>query len=120
MGTFAAKVAVAYAFRMIGPITRGDLDLVRILRNEFARSRRPLGFYAPPVAEVCRRFQTPDLPGSFIPNELLHIAPHGEVGASDPSNPRSRFITTCHTISDKMLKQMQKDQPREDDPAELP
>jgi hypothetical protein len=44
VGTFSSKIIVAYALRLIGPTTRGDLDLSRFLRNEFAHSRIRFGF----------------------------------------------------------------------------
>ena len=46
LSTFSSKI-LAYAFKIIGPITRFDLDLLRVLRNECAHSRIPVDFRTP-------------------------------------------------------------------------
>jgi hypothetical protein len=66
--SFASKTAMAYALKLIGPISRADLNLIRILRNEFAHSRKPFGFDAPEVKAVCDELKIPDLPGAYIPD----------------------------------------------------
>ncbi len=41
IGTFSSKIVVAYGLKLIGTTSRRDLDLIRVLRNEFAHSRMP-------------------------------------------------------------------------------
>jgi hypothetical protein len=60
LGTFGAKITAGYAFNWYGPETRHDLDLIRLMRNEFAHSRQSFGFLDPPVAAVCRQLRSPD------------------------------------------------------------
>jgi DNA-binding MltR family transcriptional regulator len=50
LGDFSSKIFVAFAFNMYGPETRHDLDLIRMLRNEWAHSRRSFGFATKEVA----------------------------------------------------------------------
>jgi hypothetical protein len=52
-GAFSDKIQIAYAFELIGPKTKHDLDLIRLLRNEFAHTRMPMRFTTPVVREVC-------------------------------------------------------------------
>jgi len=74
LGTFPSKTALAYAMGLIGPITRSDLDIIRLLRNEFAHSRRHFKFNTPQVAAVCARLKTPETPGFSIPYGYLSAA----------------------------------------------
>src|SRR5258708_26370800 len=69
VGTFSNKILIAYAFKLIGPMTRADLDLIRLLRNEFGHTRMPINFGTPEVHEVCKQFKIIDLRDSWI-NEV--------------------------------------------------
>ena len=60
LGSFGAKITAAYAFNWFGPETRHDLDLIRVMRNEFAHSRKSFGFTDDPVAAVCKQLKSPD------------------------------------------------------------
>jgi hypothetical protein len=105
LGNFSSKIAMAYAMGTIGPITRDDLDLVRLLRNGFAHTRKNLTFDMPVVTAVCARLKTPDLPGAFIPYGALRFTDklEGE-SVSDLTNPRTRYRSAVHTISSRMLQ----------------
>ena len=101
---FSAKIAMAYAFRLIGPITRFDLDLIRFIRNEFAHSRMPLTFQTAEVKAVCDHLRIVDFPGSLTPYGPLHRAPESELAVlTDKTQPKTRFICACHTISYRMI-----------------
>ncbi|MGH7097780.1 MAG: hypothetical protein ACREE4_09005 [Stellaceae bacterium] len=104
LGEFASKILIGYVFNLYGPDTRHDLDLVRLMRNEFAHSRRSFDFTTPEVAAVCTHLRSPDSPGAFIPHSWLQIVPHEELGdAADMRHPRTRYISTCHIISTRLL-----------------
>jgi hypothetical protein len=104
VGTFSSKIVVAYALRLIGSITRADLDLIRFLRNEFAHSRIPFRFTTPEVRAVCDRFQIIDLPGNFIPRGYLNRVPESELeAATDRTHPKTRFITECHSLAYRII-----------------
>jgi hypothetical protein len=102
LGTFASKIILTYALKLVGPITRHDLDLIRILRNEFAHSRKHFGFETPVVTEVCKHLQTPDLPDSTTPFGPFSRAIDGT--ESDKNHPRTRYRSACHTISVSLLR----------------
>jgi hypothetical protein len=102
--TFASKTALAYALKLIGPISRADLDLIQLLRNAFAHSRKPFGFDAPEVKAVCDELKIPDLPGAYIPDGFLERVPFEQLkAANDISNPRTRYISACHNLSYRLL-----------------
>ena len=79
LGTFSSKTILAFSIGVIGPISRRDLDLIRLLRNEFAHSRRHFKFSTPEVSEVCRHLQTPDQEGFYIPHGFLSAAGEHEL-----------------------------------------
>ena len=60
VGTFGARINVGYALAIFGQKTFHDLDLIRLIRNEFAHCRRPLRFELAVVKAVCDRLQIPD------------------------------------------------------------
>jgi hypothetical protein len=62
---------VAYAFKLIGSITRADLDLIKFLRNEFAHSRLPFDFKTPEVRAVCDQLKIVEVPGITIPHGYI-------------------------------------------------
>jgi hypothetical protein len=104
VGTFSAKITLAYALALIGPTTRFDLDLIRFLRNEFAHSRMSFGFGTSEVKAVCDQFKIVDLPGSTIPSGYISRAADGtREMVTDIREPKTRFIATCHSISYRML-----------------
>jgi hypothetical protein len=102
-GTFSAKIIVAYAFKLIGPMMRSDLTLIRLLRNEFAHSLMPIGFDTPEVHDVCKQFKIIDLPDSWINDEyLIRVAGLDRAAARDRNHPKTRFFTTCNEIAVRM------------------
>jgi DNA-binding MltR family transcriptional regulator len=58
--TFSAKIKIAEALGIIGPITRGDLDVIREIRNAFAHAQHSIGFSSDVVANVCKLIKMPD------------------------------------------------------------
>ena len=53
LATFARKSALAYALRIVGPVTRENLRIIRHIRNAFAHARIPIEFSTPEVAVMC-------------------------------------------------------------------
>lgn len=119
IGTFAAKIQIAYAFNLIGPITRHDLTIIRTLRNQFAHSRRPIRFSTPVVKIACGHLQLPDQPGVFISFRMLNSVPHRRLkAAADRSHPRTRFFTACNEIAQRIYRYRTDD--RDDPLNQLP
>ena len=59
LGTFSAKIKIAYAFGMIDKKIRDDCDRIRVLRNAFAHSRVPINFKTSAVTRGCSGFHAP-------------------------------------------------------------
>ncbi len=103
LGTLSAKIMLAYAMELIGPVTRHDLDLIRLLRNGFAHSRRHIDFDTPQTAAVCKHLKYPDLPGAFMQFTSLERAA-AELGKADLAKSGTRYRIACHTISSRLIK----------------
>ena len=104
VGTFSTRIVMAYALNLVGPLTRLDLDLIRILRNEFAHSRMPISFSTPEIRDVCAQFKVCDLRESQLPIGYLDRVSHGELNEhTGMTNPKARFVASCHSISYRML-----------------
>jgi DNA-binding MltR family transcriptional regulator len=56
LASFSARTKIAYAFNLIGPKTRSDLDRLRNLRNGFAHSQIVMSFDTPEVVAEIRKF----------------------------------------------------------------
>lgn len=104
----SAKNMIGYAFNWYGPETKKDIDLIRILRNEYAHSRRSFDFSAHEVTEFCKHLHSPDWPGVFIPHAYLASARHEELPiVTDKTHPRTRYVTACHNLSEHLLQNTQ-------------
>jgi hypothetical protein len=105
MGSFGSRINVGYALSIFGKKTQHDLDLVRLIRNEFAHCRLPLAFEIKQVSDVCANFQLPETEQSRKPL-ILNQLPNQEKWAKiwdDRSHPTMRFVTTCNTIANGLL-----------------
>jgi hypothetical protein len=106
--TFDRKISLAYALKLIGPVSRSDLDLIRFMRNQFAHSRLPLRFSTPEVGAVCAALQFPELPGVELPIGPLDLAAEMLMAkgmkVEDPRiDARSRYIMSCHNLAARVI-----------------
>ena len=65
LNTFSSKIEKSYAMGLIGPETRGVLEIVRKVRNFFAHYASQGGFDIPEVLAECRKIRTPRIRFSF-------------------------------------------------------
>jgi DNA-binding MltR family transcriptional regulator len=94
LGDFGAKIIISYALQFIGPVTKHDLDLIRLLRNGFAHSRIHFRFETPEVQAVCDHLELVNQFDIVVPRDYLRLVPSANV-----KEPRTRFICACHDIS---------------------
>ncbi len=62
LGTFSARIKATFALGLIDDHERGECDLIRRVRNEFAHRPHGVGFADPKIAALCGRLRS-DLPG---------------------------------------------------------
>jgi DNA-binding MltR family transcriptional regulator len=63
LATFSAKIDVAYALGIVGKRSRGDLHLIRKIRNEFAHTAEQTRFGTHEIASRCAGLW---LPANFL------------------------------------------------------
>jgi DNA-binding MltR family transcriptional regulator len=59
LGTFSAKIDLAYSLGIYGEKTYRELNMIRKIRNEFAHILGPLNFNSPDVENRCRELWFP-------------------------------------------------------------
>lgn len=100
LGSFGAKIQICYALKLIGPTTRHDLTIIRVLRNQFAHSRKPIRFSTDVVKTACQHLSIPDLPGVTLSFSMVDKTPRRRLKAAiDKDHPRTRFFTACNEIA---------------------
>ncbi|HEY4345225.1 MAG TPA: hypothetical protein VGN05_12820, partial [Parvibaculum sp.] len=114
LSSFSSMINLGYALNVLGPITRNDLVIIKFVRNEFAHSRMPFDFKTPELGEVCSHLEIIDQLGATAPMGYLDLAPQEELEAAmDITNPKTRFIATCHHIAYRIS--VKRDGPKEGD-----
>jgi hypothetical protein len=85
---------MAYALRVIGPVSRSNLRIIRLVRNAPAHAKIPIAFDTPEVAAMCADLKMVD------PMEQgIDMAPQ-QVGLL----PRSLFAIVCNHTSFLLYK----------------
>jgi hypothetical protein len=59
LASMASRIQIAYAFGIIGPITRRDLTNIGKIRNAFAHSIAEIHFNTPSVRDLCGELKLP-------------------------------------------------------------
>jgi DNA-binding MltR family transcriptional regulator len=62
LASFAAKIDVCYALKLIEQDTYEDLAVIREIRNHFAHSTEITDFNTAPVQAICNKFKKKDEP----------------------------------------------------------
>jgi DNA-binding MltR family transcriptional regulator len=99
VGTFSNRIAIAYALGIFKRQTHHDLNIIRALRNAFAHQRKPMRFSTPQIAGMCEHLFIPDIAGvAHAPHAFYELSKDLEA-AVDKTNPKTRYVTACHSIA---------------------
>jgi hypothetical protein len=120
LGTFASKVNLAYALSIFGPKSYHDLGLIRLMRNEFAHSRKPATFETTEVGQVCLHLQIPDTDIAMFPDAYWRNTDEEFLRPIETTNAKRRFLICCHTIACRLLEFGHRNEKRPLDSSELP
>ena len=91
LGTFDAKIKIAFALGIIGPDTRELLNSIRKIRNAFAHAQRPIKFSTAEVDSVVKTMGTPKMRKPNL-SSIWEIPDLKE-------QPRATFIRICNAVS---------------------
>lgn len=94
LSDLSSRIKLAYAFRVVGPKTRDDLEHIRAIRNAFAHSIMPVGFEIKEVSDIC------DLLFTHNDLGLLSVWVNG-------NSPRARYINTTLSLGSKLKQKIQ-------------
>ena len=106
LGTFSSQIAVAYAVRLIGPITRNDLEIIKTIRNGVAHTRRKFTFSLLEVMGICKFLKTPDVGSKWIDVRYIETitGKRPEIGDRfDDNSAKTKFAASVHTITMNMI-----------------
>jgi DNA-binding MltR family transcriptional regulator len=88
LGTFSARTKLVYLLDMVEPTARKDLDLIRVIRNDFAHRRDNLRFTTQSIRDRCRQ---------------LHGATACRLGGLMLRSPRQRFVVTAYFLAEYLM-----------------
>jgi hypothetical protein len=91
LSDFSGKILMASALRLIGPIARLDLDIIRHVRNAFAHSLINVSFATPEIMETCDRLKKPPEIETFRP--LFRF-----------DTPRHKYAYTCEWLYSQFIR----------------
>jgi hypothetical protein len=110
LSSLSAKIKMAYAMSLIGPVTRHDLDLIRYIRNEFAHSKIHFDFETPEVKPCCDALTIMDRKDKSATGAIIVYAgdekgdcTRVETIIHDVEDPKNRFMLTCNSLAHRML-----------------
>jgi hypothetical protein len=89
IGTFFEKTWMAYFLKLIGPIARRDIDLIRKIRNEAAHNMNPVSFQT--SGEISKRCRELEIAKDSIPAKEL------------PQDLRGMFLVAVHMYTVNLL-----------------
>ncbi|MCE5361458.1 MAG: hypothetical protein JJ714_10925 [Acidithiobacillus sp.] len=95
---FYSKILTGFALGLYGPITKGDLDIIRTIRNSFAHSMKALRFDSPEIEKQCNDLRFLKWI-SEIPKPGIELQKAQE---SLPPTPKGRFLTTAGLLAWKL------------------
>ena len=88
LGSFSARIKLAYLLDLIEPTARKDLDCIRRIRNDFAHGRGDLRFTTPSVRDRCRQ---------------LHGADACRLGGWPLRSPKQKFVVTSYFLTEYLM-----------------
>jgi hypothetical protein len=98
VGTFSAKIQMAYALGIFGSDTRHDLELIKLIRNTFAHSQKPLKFELPEVRAVCDHMKLPGSKWRILPPFMLRLPDTKSESWFNENHPKTRLAIGCYSI----------------------
>jgi len=86
LGTFSAKIDMAYGLGFFGENSHKDLHIIRKIRNKFAHRIEPLTFTIQSISDQCNAL--------WLPKNVL------EMGNSEPpTTPRHQYLRAINILN---------------------
>ena len=88
IGSFSARIKLAYMLDLIEPTAMKDLEQIREIRNKFAHGRGDLRFTTPSIKDRCHN---------------LHGAAACRLGGLTLRSPKLKFLITTHFLAQYLM-----------------
>lgn len=88
LGSFGARIKVAFLLDLIEINARKDLDRIKSIRNDFAHGRRELRFTTPTIKDRCA---------------LLHGAQACRLGGWSLRSPKQKYVVTAYFLAEYLM-----------------
>jgi hypothetical protein len=97
LGSFGARIKIAYMFGLIERYEYHDLEVIRRIRNDFAHVRQNLRFTTQHIKERCND---------------LHAAKAFHIGSGSAiRSPRQKFLLSVYFLADSLLSEAREAKP---------
>lgn len=102
---FERKIWAAYFLNVVGPQTRGDLDIVRRMRNYCAHNVKRVSFELTPISGQCRSFSMLKRPSARVEEKDrikwrdTHLSVVLSEMKDEPPSLRTNFITVVNALA---------------------
>ncbi len=106
LGSFSAKIDLAYSLGLYGKKSYDDLNLIRRIRNEFAHFDTPLNFASESVANRCAELWFPKK--VEINNQPL-----------SPKEPRAQYLRAINILNSLLWQAIQENYTRVEWPPDF-
>jgi len=84
---------------MFGPETEANLNMIRAIRNAFARATVPITFKTPAIAELCKFLVVPFV----LAPKAIKVVDGKIVDPDEPLEARLRFTTSCENLTHNLF-----------------
>ena len=88
LGTFSARISLAFCLNLIPSIYHEDFNTIRKIRNIFAHELHGISFDTESVRSRCAALSVPEDYCRWLEVDFLDLS------SSDPKEPRTRFLFT--------------------------
>jgi len=88
LGSFSARIKLAYLLDLVEGTARKDLDRIRRIRNDFAHSRGDLRFTTATIRDSCAQ---------------LHGAKACRLGSWTLRSPKQKFVVTVYFLAEYLI-----------------
>lgn len=99
IGTFSNKIRIGHALRIFGDETRGNLEIIRRIRNAFAHVKIPITFDTEQVRNACALLALQKLNPPVL---SMSSKPSREVDEAMPG--RLRYLVVCENTSFNLIR----------------
>jgi hypothetical protein len=94
LGTFSQKTLCAHVLKLFDDATKRNIDIIRVIRNQFAHTKRLINFENPLIVAELKKVQYTRKRWHRLQAKLL----------ADPKNAQQAFANVCSIVAASLIK----------------